>query len=696
MNEKFTNEFSPENNKNLDTNGREWSDALDTSLRAAHPAAEPSDALNQRIAWMAQEADANVQQRMAGPSHSRPMRAFRLRPLRATMAVVGIVVALSGTLAYRYFMSRPGETAIQLMPADALLVVTLDTTPSPAQIPLFKRIHDALQREHLDTALDDAAKSLMDETNLSREIRPYLTHSFAFALLGATPRTPMDKAEPVLFLAVKDTAAAEKALQKFGRRERQDGAIVYRFSKQEYSGMLVANYLVFSPDVRLLARVQHVYADRLPTVAALPEYQEARKELPEDANLMCFVSPTALSMADEAGQKVGVNAFHDTRWMAMSGTLRDKGIVFDYRCPMDTLQDRRLALAGQVPAIEATAYKQLPVGAYTVFAVSKPAAYLKSMEGLMIEDGKAQREYDKSLAQFEKQTGISIPNDVLPALQGRTWMAVYPDAAKPDGFADGLMVIDDANGANPAALADKVRDWIERESAKGGTSAGRHPLRFTSTRQGNATTWHLDRQAEAELLDGVLGSALSMASGEGQNEDSEEGNEDGQEETPSGRHQAPGAQDSMKEYTEGKALVYAQAGKSLLVASSQAMLDKALAAYYGQAPTLAEDPAFLAMRDRVVPGAQVVFMMNLTSILERMQSSLKETFPNSHMDQDDLIHLFGGSDNGLVMSGRYDGQTQRGAMFLPLDYERLVRIIGGVRESQDAHVPPVSAYTPVR
>src|SRR5205085_6247042 len=124
-------------------------------------------------------------------------------------------------------------------------------------------------------------------------------------------------------------------------------------------------------------------------------------------------------------------------------------------------------------------------------------------------------------------------------------------------------------------------------------------------------------------------------------------------------------------------------GKTLLVASSQAMLDRALAAYYGQAPTLAEDPAFLAMRDHVVPGAQVIFMMNLTAILERMEASLKDAFPQSHMDKDDLIHLFGGSDNGLVISGRYDGQTQRGAMFLPLDYERLIRVIGAVHESEN-------------
>src|SRR5205085_11925130 len=117
MNEKFTNEFSPENNQNPDPKGPDPNEALTASLREAHPASEPSDALNQRVAWMAQEADAKREQRAAGPVRSRPVRAFRLRPLRATFAVLGVVLALSGTLAYRYFMSRPGETAIQLIPA---------------------------------------------------------------------------------------------------------------------------------------------------------------------------------------------------------------------------------------------------------------------------------------------------------------------------------------------------------------------------------------------------------------------------------------------------------------------------------------------------------------------------------------------------------------------------------------------------
>src|SRR5439155_16075548 len=127
------------------------------------------------------------------------------------------------------------------------------------------------------------------------------------------------------------------------------GLTLYRFAADSAAERMLVmptpDYLVLSPDAGLLKRVQLASNGDIPVVAHLPEYQMARAELPEDANVMVFMSPTALAAADRTGKNLGFEPFRKTSWLAFSATIRDEGLAFDYRWPISATDAQRRAAA---------------------------------------------------------------------------------------------------------------------------------------------------------------------------------------------------------------------------------------------------------------------------------------------------------------------------------------------------------------
>jgi len=62
-----------------------------------------------------------------------------------TAVAVLAALAAGGTMAYHHFFQRAGEGAAQLIPSDADMVITVDTTPSVNQVALFSRIAAAVK-----------------------------------------------------------------------------------------------------------------------------------------------------------------------------------------------------------------------------------------------------------------------------------------------------------------------------------------------------------------------------------------------------------------------------------------------------------------------------------------------------------------------------------------------------------------------
>src|SRR5207244_3827058 len=109
-----------------------------------------------------------------------------------------------------------------------------------------------------------------------------------------------------------------------------------------------------------------------------------------------------------------------------------------------------------------------------------------------------------------------------------------------------------------------------------------------------------------------------------------------------------GLADGAGDFVKDKTVVHAQIGKSILIATSQAMLDRAIAAYNGQGLTMADDPAFMNVKEALPPGHQGVFLLKLSAIMERLRPHIEKGMKDVHISADDVIRLFGGLDTALI------------------------------------------------
>ena len=92
------------------------------------------------------------------------------------------------------------------------------------------------------------------------------------------------------------------------------------------------------------------------------------------------------------------------------------------------------------------------------------------------------------------------------------------------------------------------------------------------------------------------------------------------------------------------------------------------------------------MRIKATANPQGLLMLHLSAIMQRMKPSLEEWGKDGKIRADDLINLFSGTTGGLVISGRYDGQIERGSAFLPFNYERAISLIRQIRATmQEDH-----------
>jgi hypothetical protein len=580
------------------------------------------------------------------------LRKARLGGVKLT--VIGVVATgLIAYAGYRVFFGRTGEAAIALIPADATCVVTLDAHPSEAQIPAFKKLSDALKREGLDNDLENGVSDIIGKAGLAKEVRQYLTKSFATAWWvsqGGKDTTG------IVLLSISDPGAVSNIIST-GTPVDGAGVSAYRFGSAEMVVAVIDNYLAVAKDAATISRIVRTRSGG-DSIANLPEYRAARAALPGDANLMAFVAPSAFNQA------MGPTGPKTTMWVSFSSSLRDGGLEFNYRGPVDSKTFPGLAELSNMAPLSHDLLKKLPPDAYGVFAYSSLDRYLRAAKSSI---GKAtgEKSFEKEQADFEKETGLSVEKDILPAFKGDTVLAIYPDANGSDKSADGLLLIDDANGGNPAALAEKVRAYVVRKSAEDAAKNGGPALHFVESKVGQTTVWRLD-DASVREFQKSLGSKSDV-----------KGNK-----TP----------DPM--YID-KNVSYAVSKGTVVITSSNAMLTKALLAFNGDR-NLAEDPAFADMALRVNEKDQAFGMVALSRILERLKPTLSDMIKSSDFTTDDLVSLFGGPNTGAVGSCHVENDTIIGSAFLPLDFDRLAKL-ARVLKHQPNHKdePAIEAHSRV-
>ncbi|HWA82360.1 MAG TPA: DUF3352 domain-containing protein [Fimbriimonadaceae bacterium] len=559
------------------------------------------------------------------------MKLFRGRFGGVKIALLSLVgAAVLGFAGYKFFFNRTGEAAVALIPSDASCVVTLDTHPSEGQVAAFKKLSDALKREGLDNEIENGVSDIVGEAGIAKDVRQYLTHNLAGAWWVGERGT---NSSGIGLLSISDPGAVSNILVK-GNPVQGAGVPAYTFGRN--GNMVVAvvgDYLAISDKAETIARVVKT-RQGAPSMADQPEYRAARNALPPDANFMFFASPRVFHDL-MAGKPANT-----TMWVSFGASLRDGGIQFDYRGPVDTKTFPGMAQLSNMRPLSPDLLKKLPPDAYGLIAYASADKYITAMRdsfSKMMEEETVRKQQED----FEQETGLSIDNDILPAFKGDVVFAMYPDAAMSKKSADCLLMVDNANGGTPADLVEKVRAFIERKSAEEAAKNKGPALHFVQSLVGKVTVWRLDPQSAAAMRKELAGKQ---------------------------------AREGEVSPFSDKTISYAVANGTVLVASSDALMTKALLTFNGDR-SLAEDAAFMDMSLRTTPKDQCMVMCSLSRVFQAFGENLGEMGEGHEFTPEDVINLFGGPNTGLVGSGYVENNAVRGTLFLPLDFDRMAKLI---------------------
>ena len=130
-------------------------------------------------------------------------------------------------------------------------------------------------------------------------------------------------------------------------------------------------------------------------------------------------------------------------------------------------------------------------------------------------------------------------------------------------------------------------------------------------------------------------------------------------------------------YLSEKTVAYAQVGKAFIMATSKSMLNRAVMAYEGHGATLADDSGYADMERSLTPGSQSYMLIHLGNIMQRLQPELKKSLQGEDAAMaNDIMQMFGSQNAGIVISGKYDGKMSIGSVLIPLNYEKIISVMG--------------------
>jgi hypothetical protein len=458
---------------------------------------------------------------------------------------------------YKLLFDRPGELAISYIPADAEVVLTLDLTPSPEQVGTFDAIGDALRREGLLDELEQGIALLAAQNKVVAELRPHVHKSFAAAVWGV--QQGRDPEGFAILLSIDDPGAVSGALNKHLRAYQLQGVRAYVIDKNA-TAAVIDEYLAVTNNEATMRELIAVSSGNAASVADLAEYRQARAALPHDANVMLFVSSSLLQEAGkEAARELdGANPLAGAGWFAAGLTVRQTGLLCTCRSPFDSQAVHEVAPLAEVPALALRTLDLMPSGAFGVASLSEPAAVYDVVKAFALRKPESKQELENGLADFRRESGFDLERDVLPAFRGEVAVALYPGSPEPDL----LFVLENSNGATPAAFAAKFRSALASGRFDKEKPA---PEVLTAEHQGITIYW-------VDLRD-----------------------------EPAGK--TPG---------------YAVVDGSVVAATSTALIREAIDAARSQLVPLSADPRYGQMLGRRLDGAKVALMVDLPAIMEEM------------------------------------------------------------------------------
>ncbi|MGI8923521.1 MAG: DUF3352 domain-containing protein [Fimbriimonadales bacterium] len=397
-----------------------------------------------------------------------------LIPLLAVGAVgVGTVGVIS-------LLARSGEAATGMIPADAVVAVTFDNTPSASQVRLFNEIKAAMQDSGMSDYVDDFLNELDPKTGAFKQLRSHVRGSFAMGLWGAIQS---EKPDMMVAVALIDPAGAETIVSKLAPLTVEAGLKVYKPKEAPMVISFHEDYAIFATSAATAGRAISVAKGESPNLKDDPEFHRAREALPSDASLMYFINGQAIAKADPKIKRLyasmGVTEYG---WMAGGVTLRDEGVQIDGFQPMQAHGEFGKIMSTMKP-LGYSSLGRLPAGAIGIAGLSNPGGLVEMFEKVTSAMPEDAPEMQKGIAEMEKETGTSFEKDWMPALRGEVYVALYPPSG--DAKEPGVIVsVDNGNGGTATALVKKL---IEKANA--GEFDSREKVRFTEEQRGDISVY---------------------------------------------------------------------------------------------------------------------------------------------------------------------------------------------------------------
>jgi hypothetical protein len=541
---------------------------------------------------------------------------------------LGVLVLFGIGAAWQLYKSntrRPGEAILrQFAPQSTALAVTLDIKPSSfEQGQALQRIQSALKKEQLNSRIQNSLHKLSKDVPIVQDVLPFLTGSGA--ILAWENPDSNNASDGILVLGISSDKDVVAVLQRNSdHTSTEDGKTFYHIHLPGSSTDITAilsnhNLLVGQPSG--LRQASLVQSGKLHSLATDSAFIRLRKILPADANLLYYMSPSAVRQALNAASPAGQNNQETQRLLqkmqpaCFSITLRQGGIQFDSAGRADSACIQPIVESAPIDPHQPLRIPANPLGMYIL---SQPGKYIEAVEATVQETGGDTLEaWNRGVADTEKQTGIRLHQDVLPALDGKLTIAAYPGTKT--NTVDLLLLVDTTENARPAELADKVRDSLER--------ADRH-MTFNPTKTKDATLWALPDQWNVNSL---------------------------------------GATDT--DIANSPRQRIAEVNHAFLAATSSDLLGRAVSAYY-------KSPQSPLEMLRLPEGSKSVFVLQLGRILDMLRPNLeafqKQHPDRQHVDMADVQNIFG--DAPLVGTVGYRDQYFTGSMLIPLHYETAVKL----------------------
>ena len=560
-----------------------------------------------------------------------PVRRIATRTLLAAT----VVATLATAYAFKTIFARPGEAAFRYVPADAVLIASIDLSPSPQQALAFKRIDDALDRNAMTRFAEASVLDIFSKPSPATEaLKPLILRNGALALI---PRQGQkDKMVGLAFLAINNATEAESILKKYGKPTFFRGTKSYTLKGDKSAMMVMDDLLVLGEEPYSLHMARMVRDGMTEGILKSADFLAAREKLAADANAMVFVSPKMM-----AGTEIKSLQNAKATWLAAGLAIRDGGIGLSLWNQWDPSSIKAFNEMAKTNAIRRDLFTVLPTGAYGMFVVSQPANYFDTFEKVAADQPDGDKMINDVREATEESLGMDLHKELLAGLRGNAVVAAYPAGeGHPEG-ADLLLVVDDSNGSDPAAAVEQFQAYVDEQIRKEGgseelwVSTGDHMFRVSDKMQ-------------ADMREG-LGDGMDP-------------------------------EHVKKDVLIGKKTVaWAMVGKAVIASTNEDLLKRGIDSYKAHTNPLSGDANFLKSDAEVMDGSQVLAVFNLA----RISQGVKNTVNTGKMDKDGkemfdtIVTAFSSLTDPFYLKAKVstDGQVSTGA-FIPMDYDKLFDFVG--------------------